>query len=82
MEHLTIIQRPTKLLLAISHWQNSVTDQNVTTVRGKYLKGGNIGKFGEFMAIRQIFTLQMLSFTYTIQIACKSKFANILPFKS
>ena len=29
------------------------------TVRRKYLEGENIGEFGEFVAIRQIFTLQM-----------------------
>ena len=29
------------------------------TVRGKYLEGENVGEFGEFVAIRQIFTLQM-----------------------
>ena len=28
-------------------------------VRGKYLEEENIGEFGEFMGIRQIFTLQM-----------------------
>ena len=40
------------------------------TVRGKYLEGENIGEFGEFVAIHEIFTLQM-----SYQIACKSKFA-------
>ena len=31
----------------------------ISTVCGKYLEGENIGEFGEFVAIRQIFTLQM-----------------------
>ena len=30
-----------------------------TTVHGKYLQGGNIGKFGEFVAIRQFLPLQI-----------------------
>ena len=29
------------------------------TVCGKYLEGENIGEFGDFVAIRQTFTLQM-----------------------
>ena len=31
----------------------------IHTVHRKYLEGENIGEFGEFVAIRQIFTLQM-----------------------
>ena len=31
----------------------------LTTIRGKYLEGENIGEFGKFVAIRRIFTLQM-----------------------
>ena len=31
----------------------------ICTVRGKYLEGENIGEFGKFMVICQIFTLQM-----------------------
>ena len=33
--------------------------QTPTTVRGKYLEGENMGEFGKFVAICQIFTLQM-----------------------
>ena len=35
------------------------TESILATVRGKYLDWENIGEFGEFVAIRQIFTLQM-----------------------
>ena len=46
----------------------------------KYLEGENIGKFGEFVAFAKFLPSKCLNFT--IQIACKSKFANILPSKS
>ena len=50
------------------------------TVRGKYLKGENIGEFDKFVSICQVLPSKCPSFT--IQIACKSKFASILPSKS
>ena len=40
----------------------------------------NIGEFVKFVSIRQILPSKYPSFT--IWIACKSKFANIVPHKS
>ena len=54
--------------------------QYLYTVRGKYLEGENIGEFGEFVANRQIITLQNIQFYHPK--AWKSEFANILSAKS
>ena len=43
------------------------------------LEGENNGEFGEWESTK---FLPSKSLSFTIQIACKSKFANILPSKS
>ena len=51
---------------------------------GKYMEGENIGEFGKFVTIRQIFTLQMSANVLVLlsKYSLQSKFANILPSKS
>ena len=56
------------------------TVNNLHTVHGKYLEGENIGEFGKSWQFAKFLLTESLSFT--IQIACKSKFTNILPSKS
>ena len=55
----TYSKKVTKVMYYVNQPLQQVANfRLLITIHGKYLEGENIGKFGEFVAICQIFTLQ------------------------